>query len=609
MQSRVAFGATLQIGKTFHAAVVDTDLLDVQFGSPSAFERYSLALRNALFTVSPPRSLVLFGVLEDSRIISGLLALTHDIYRYLPTLPDPYVSSYTGFVRERGGSSFAGSHSAQQALTGFVKWPDESTLPQDAPDPDDPRAFVYYKLTPVSAYQIRQTDQPATRSFRSGLRTFDQDLPVRGVAETTLHVQPAIAAELAHDANATNAADISGRVAQAVRSGVLRDAVAELARNPTLGHISNPADHVNQVLDATLRSPDVIAAPAAANLMAASSRTEGLFSSAFGRRGLGQDLLMLLDVSTRADQMGVTLGPSIVVDRDERGDTKLRTAGTTLFGTTSSTTGLPLQIMNMDVVTTARHVRAATLPQISWEPVWNVPLAIEGTPAQFDTITVTPGVVVYDNDGIPTRIGSESPYPVPIAPLPVTQARRQGVQRSPHSSTGALGVQPAVRHDRAGRLQPHDREPAGEERAARSQHAPLRSAARGPADQGAAAGLERAREVQPIVQGVDLSAGQPSLVDSRAAAVWHRLSARPFATCSTRSSSQPLATIRWCRSSAWSSRDTARRSSATFSTRRRPSPTSARSSSTSSSGGRGTRSCRSAASSIPSACTWSARSR
>ena len=87
----VAFGATLQIGKTFHAAVLDTDLLDVQFGSPSGFERYSLALRNALFTVSPPRSLVLFGVLENGRIISGLLALTHDIYRYLPTLPDPYV--------------------------------------------------------------------------------------------------------------------------------------------------------------------------------------------------------------------------------------------------------------------------------------------------------------------------------------------------------------------------------------------------------------------------------------------------------------------------------------------------------------------------------------
>jgi len=420
VQSRVAFGATLQIDKTFHATVLDTDLLDIQSGSPSAFERYSLALRNALFTVSPARSVVLFGVLAEGRIISGLLALTHDIYRYLPTLPDPYVSSYAGFARERVAS--AGITGARQALTGFVKWPDERPLPQDAPDPDDPRALVYYKLTPVSAYQIRQTDQAATRSFLSGLRTFNQTLPAGAAAPATmLHDQPAIATDLARDANAATRADVSGRVAQAVRSGVLRDAVAELARNPTLSHLSNPAAHVSQALETALGSPDVIAAPAAANRMATSGRTEGLVWSAFGRRGLGQDLLMLLDVSSRADQMGVTLGPSVVVDRDERGDTTLKTAGTTLFGTTSSTAGLPLQIMNMDVVTTARHVRAATLPQISWEPVWNVPLAIEGSPDPGDTITVTPGLVVYDNDGIPTRLGSESPHPVPIAPLPVTR--------------------------------------------------------------------------------------------------------------------------------------------------------------------------------------------
>jgi len=424
VESRIAFGATLQIGTTFHAAVIDPDLLDLQFGSPSGFEQYAVALRNALFTVSPARSLVLFGVLEDGRIVSGLLALTHDIYRYLPTLPDPYVSSYTGFARERAASP--GLAGAQQALTGFVKWPDPSPLPQDAPDPDDPRAFVYYKLTPANPYQLRQTtDQPATRSFLTGVRTFNQDLPARAAAPATmLRDQPAIAAaDLTRDVNVTPRADASGRVAQAVQSGVLRDAVAELARNPTLSHISNPAEHVSQVLETALSSADVAAAPAATTMMATTSRTEGIYSAVFGRRGLGQDLLMLLDVSSRADQMGVTLGPSLVVDRDERGNTKLQlqTGGTALFATSSSAPGLPLQITNMDVVTTARNVRAATLPQISWEPVWNIPLAIEGNPGLDDTITVTPGLVVYDNDGIPTRLGSESPDQVPIAPLPVTK--------------------------------------------------------------------------------------------------------------------------------------------------------------------------------------------
>ena len=195
---------------------------------------------------------------------------------------------------------------------------------------------------------------------------------------------------------------------------------------------------------------------------------------------------MLLDVSTRADQMGVTLGPSIVVDRDERGDAKLRTAGTTLFGTTSSTTGLPLQIMNMDVVTTARHVRAATLPQISWEPVWNVPLPIEGSarPIRHHHRHAWPGRVRQRRHPDAHRLGE--PVSGPDCAAAGDQARHQGVQRPPDSATGALGVQPAVRHDRPGRLQPADREPAGEERAARSQHAPLRPAARGAADQGAA---------------------------------------------------------------------------------------------------------------------------
>jgi len=419
VQSRVAFATTLQIGTKFQAAVLDSDVLDTQFGSPLAFEHYSLALRNAFFTVSPPRSLVLFGALENGRMVSGLLALTHDIYRYLPTLPDPYVSSFTGFSRERVAPGFAG---AQQALSGFVKWPDKSALPQDAPAPDDPRAYVYYKLTPANPYQIRQSDQPAPRSFLSGVRTFDQDLPAASAAPAALlQVRPALAAEFARDSEATKAADVSARVSDAIQSGVLRDAVAKIANNPMLGHLSQPAEHVNQALEAALRMPETIAtAIAAPNLMVMSSRTDSQFASAFGRSGLGQDVLMLLDVSSRADQMGVTVGPAIVVDRDARGETKLRTTGTTLFGTTSGSTGLPLQVINMDVVTTARNVRAATLPQISWEPVWNVPLPIEGAPDPFDTVTVTPGLVVYDNDGIPTRIGSESPYPVPIAPLPVS---------------------------------------------------------------------------------------------------------------------------------------------------------------------------------------------
>ena len=59
---------------------------------------------------------------------------------------------------------------------------------------------------------------------------------------------------------------------------------------------------------------------------------------------------MLLDVSSRADQMGVTLGPAIAVERDERGDVAAAVDRGALFGVAAGNSGLPLQIMNMDVV-------------------------------------------------------------------------------------------------------------------------------------------------------------------------------------------------------------------------------------------------------------------
>jgi hypothetical protein len=110
-----------------------------------------------------------------------------------------------------------------------------------------------------------------------------------------------LAADIARATPARPAADASGRVAQAVRSGGLRAALSDLARNPTLRHISNTTEHVNLALDAALRASGMAGTPAPTTL---SSRTDNLLLSSFGKRGVGQDPLMLLDVSSRADQMG-----------------------------------------------------------------------------------------------------------------------------------------------------------------------------------------------------------------------------------------------------------------------------------------------------------------
>ena len=56
---------------------------------------------------SRPYSLFLFGKLENGdEITKGVVALMFGIYEYLPTLPDPYVTSYTAFLRDRAARGF-----------------------------------------------------------------------------------------------------------------------------------------------------------------------------------------------------------------------------------------------------------------------------------------------------------------------------------------------------------------------------------------------------------------------------------------------------------------------------------------------------------------------
>ncbi|HEX7946624.1 MAG TPA: hypothetical protein VF495_18290, partial [Phenylobacterium sp.] len=144
--------------------------------------------------------------------------------------------------------------------------------------------------------------------------------------------------------------------------------------------------------------------------------SESRFKTFAERSGFGGDPLMLLDVSTHADLMGVSVGPALRVVRGQGGDRLVRGE---VAATQGASAGAGLQIMNMDVVAPAPNLRVATLPLISWEPVVNVPLPFAFNPA--DSVTTIPGLIVYENDGIPAQIFSESPHPVPIAPLPVTR--------------------------------------------------------------------------------------------------------------------------------------------------------------------------------------------
>ncbi|MEP6584386.1 MAG: hypothetical protein ABJA90_08960, partial [Ginsengibacter sp.] len=67
----------------------------------------SIALENALFTVSPVNGCLLFGECDDQwkKVTTGNLFLTFGMYSYLPTLPDPYIANLNVLLRQfvRGG--------------------------------------------------------------------------------------------------------------------------------------------------------------------------------------------------------------------------------------------------------------------------------------------------------------------------------------------------------------------------------------------------------------------------------------------------------------------------------------------------------------------------
>ncbi|MCC6325821.1 MAG: hypothetical protein DCC43_08185 [Candidatus Brocadia sp.] len=433
IESIVALAGITQTGTAFRASLFDNDLLfDGNFNKPDAYIRHSLALRNAFFSITAPYSLVLSGeLLNDNHITKGVVALTYGIYIYLPTLPDPYVASYTSLLRGREAMS---SGSSGMALAGFVKWPDPAGVAEPQDSADNP-AYVYFRFVPFdqSAFTTRTSSvntgtgnvQTGNRNFQTGVRTFNQPLNTAMMLDkANLPLVPM--EETLHAKALQPVQDISIRekIRRSVQSDDLNTAIHNLESNQLLSHIKDKKQQVNTVLDTALRNTErsVIGGLFDRSVVSGASMDAGSFMAVSTGSNLlyARDLFMLLDVSSNADQMGVSFGTGFRVERGEHGETNLLAIDTVSSRAVSTAANMPLQILNMDVVSIGQYVRAVTLPQISWEPISNIPLAIEGPPDPQDLITVTPGILVYDNDGIPTHIFSESPYQVPITPLSVT---------------------------------------------------------------------------------------------------------------------------------------------------------------------------------------------
>jgi hypothetical protein len=316
------------------------DSLDPQATWPLERGRaLSLAIRNALFTVTPVNSLLLFARLRPDEtaemVESATLMLGMGLFGLLPTLPDPYAAN-VGWLRSQGRRG----QDARQVgllLVAAIVW----TKAADDEDPDAVETrFAFAPLAPQQAV-----------------------------------LAPWV----------SNATGSEGPVTQTSSTAVGRQS--------------------NQMI----------------------------WDRYFQR--FGNEQFALLDVSSNADQMGVSFAwfnPREVNERDQIFNKVYGEPAPALAS------AYPLQVRELDLTAESRFVRAFTVPQISWEPLINLPNPqVPPGPGEPPV-----GFNLYPDDGGPTRLFNNSVELVPIAPIPVTEFLVRDFEERQPGFTGAMFTLP-----------------------------------------------------------------------------------------------------------------------------------------------------------------------
>jgi hypothetical protein len=307
--------------------------------APPPIPRHALAIRNALFTVTPVNGYLLFAELLDEELVDkGSVLMTFGLYSLLPTLPDPYAANVGLFGRNSGRGGI------NTLLVAQVVW---EKIPASELD------------TVVTNFFFAPVDNTT------------------GIART----QAAVAD---------------------TPSGV-----SNLERAATTG----PAAGFDR------RVPKPI-----------EPEWDGRFHSFFNEQ------FALVDVSTNADWMGVSFAwfnPRQVDDGDQifyriYGAQDVDEDTQELY---------PVQVQGLDLVSQGRFVRAFTVPQISWEPHFNITAPqIPGDPNL--------GFNFFPNDGGPTRLFNDNKEKVAIAPLPKIEELLDYFHAAGSGFTGALFTLP-----------------------------------------------------------------------------------------------------------------------------------------------------------------------
>jgi hypothetical protein len=314
----------------------------------------SLALNNGFFKVTPVNGFLLFGELAEDfiKVKTASVFLTFGMYAYLPTLPDPYAANLNRLKyqlrRTDRTEAITPASSVWLWLVCRVKW--------EPGGEEKDIVNVSFHFAPLkNQFQIEEV------STAPGGET----APV--AVDTNLANQPFVKL-FSSDINTT--ALTPGPVASEI-SG-FEEIFSAAATN----------DRIKIDYDEIWHK---------------------YFSFYL------DDVFALLDVSSNADQLGV----SFASFGNERYAMMQR------YAVTAANSQFPVSVSGMDVVSRGIFAKAFMLPQISWEPVLNLtdPAAINPADPQLEPPV---GFNYYPNDGGAARIINTSVSFVPLAPIPLT---------------------------------------------------------------------------------------------------------------------------------------------------------------------------------------------
>lgn len=373
----------------------------------------AIALENALFTVSPVAGFLLFGECDEKwkKIQRANFFTTFGLYSYLPTLPDPYIARLSAWRRIFERDNTRVDNATGAALKGPL-----------------------LLLVCAVRYTKRQEENDnVTTGFHFGA----PPLTITGLPDETPIAAPERRQILRSERASLSAAKLTdlGIIKNSVRITAASVLQPTVDKNPFREIIPGAVTTLapQPVLDINLNEQEM---KAAVQQTMRGYHYENFWDNVIGANRVNADAFALLDVSSNANQMGVSVNGNMVIVQTGRVEVDPNNNENQVV---RSNAIFPFIVDGMEVKSPAKLVRSFTLPLISWEPVIN--LSPPDRENIFDPnspkLPLDPeaGNIYFENDGGPSHIWNNNSKPVALSPIPVIQSLLDDFKSNPANFT------------------------------------------------------------------------------------------------------------------------------------------------------------------------------